>query len=109
MKKIVLFSLCLVVGLVFSQLLPDILGNNYDNFKLVSGLTLSVALSFIMINVGREFDLDKKKWRSYSLDYYVAMMTAALPWIFVAVYYMWLMPDGMFGNWDAWKNILLLS
>jgi hypothetical protein len=109
MKKIVLFSLCLVVGLVFSQLLPDILGNNYDNFKLVSGLTLSVALSFIMINVGREFDLDKKKWRSYSLDYYVAMMTAALPWIFVAVYYMWLMPDGMFGNWDAWKNNLLLS
>lgn len=109
MKKIVLFSLCLVVGLVFSQLLPDILGNNYDSFKLVSGITLSVALSFIMINVGREFDLDKQKWRSYSLDYYVAMMTAALPWIFVAVYYMWLMPDGMFWNWEAWKNNLLLS
>lgn len=109
MKKIVLFSLCLVAGLILSQLLPDILGNNYDNFKLVSGLTLSVALSFIMINVGREFDLDKNKWRSYSLDYYVAMMTAALPWIFVAVYYMTLIPEGLFWDWDAWKNNLLLS
>ena len=109
MKKIVIFSTCLVIGLVLSQLLPDVLDSSYDNFKSISGLTLSVALSFIMINVGREFDLDKKKWRSYSMDYYVAMMTAALPWIIVAVYYMSLMPEGMFWKWDAWKNNLLLS
>ncbi len=109
MKKIIFFSICLITGLTVSQLLPDILGGVYDNFRLVAGLTLSVALSYIMINVGREFELDKKQWRSYSMDYYVAMMTAALPWIFVATYYMYLMPKGMFWNWDAWKDNLLLS
>lgn len=109
MKKIIFFSICLITGLTVSQLLPDILGGAYDNFRFVAGLTLSVALSYIMINVGREFELDKKQWRSYSMDYYVAMMTAALPWIFVATYYMYLMPKGMFWNWDAWKDNLLLS
>lgn len=109
MKKIIFFSICLITGLTFSQMLPDILGGTYDNFRFVAGLTLSVALSYIMINVGREFELDKKQWRSYSLDYYVAMMTAALPWIFVATYYMYLMPEGLFWNWDAWKDNLLLS
>jgi len=109
MKKIVLFSICLVTGLVISQLLPEMLGSVYPDFRMVAGLMLSVALSFIMINVGREFELNKKQWRSYSMDYYVAMMTAALPWLFVAFYYMLLMPEGMFGNWDAWKDNLLLS
>lgn len=109
MKKIVLFSFCLVTGLIVSQLLPQILGDVYPDFRMVAGLMLSVALSFIMINVGREFELNKKQWRSYSKDYYVAMMTAALPWLFVAFYYMLLMPEGMFGNWDAWKDNLLLS
>lgn len=109
MKKIVLFSICLVTGLVVSQLLPEILGSIYTDFRMVAGLMLSVALSFIMINVGREFELNKKQWRTYSMDYYVAMMTAALPWLFVAFYYMLLMPEGMFGNWDAWKDNLLLS
>ena len=110
MKKILIFSLCLLSGLALSQFLPKALGAEvYPGFSAVAKFTLSVALAFIMINVGREFELDKKQWRSYSLDYYVAMMTAALPWIFVAVYYMALMPKGMFGNWDAWKENLLLS
>ena len=109
MKKIIFFSIFLVTGLVFSQILPDILGDVYSGFRTIAVLTLSVALSFIMINVGREFELNKKQWRSYSKDYYVAMMTAALPWLFVAVYYMFLMPEGMFWDWDAWKENLLLS
>lgn len=109
MKKIVIFSICLVTGLIVSQILPDMLGEGYQGFRFVNGMALSVALSFIMINVGREFELDKKQWRSYGKDYYIAAMTAALPWIFVAVYYMTLMPDGKFWDGDAWKNNLLLS
>lgn len=109
MKKVIVFSICLITGLVFSQLLPEIFNSSYDGFRSWMGIALSVALSYIMINVGREFDLDKKLWRSYTLDYYVAMMTAALPWVFVAVYYMFLMPSGALGNWEAWKNNLLLS
>ena len=62
-----------------------------------------------MINVGREFELDKTKWRSYAADYFIAMATAAVPWIMVAFYYMFLLPADLFGNWDAWKENLLLS
>ncbi|MDD3195359.1 MAG: sodium:proton antiporter [Paludibacter sp.] len=109
MRKIVLFSLFLITGLIFSQLLPDMLGASYPDVRKIAGITLSVALSFIMINVGREFELNKKEWRSYSLDYYVAMVTAALPWLMITVYYMFLMPKGMFWDWEAWKENLLLS
>ncbi|MBN2765565.1 MAG: sodium:proton antiporter [Paludibacteraceae bacterium] len=109
MKKIIIFSICLVTGLIISQILPDLLGGDYGSFRSVNGLLLSVALSFIMINVGREFELDKSQWRTYRTDYFVAMITAAAPWLLVAVYYMWLMPEGMFWDWGAWKSNLLLS
>lgn len=33
----------------------------------------------------------------------------AVPWIMVAFYYMFLLPADLFGNWDAWKENLLLS
>lgn len=109
MKKIIIFSICLVTGLIISQILPDLLGGDYGSFRSVNGLLLSIALSFIMINVGREFELDKSQWRSYRTDYFVAMITAAAPWLLVAVYYMWLMPEGMFWDWESWKANLLLS
>lgn len=109
MKKIVFFSIFLLVGLVTSQLLPGLLGDGYPDFRRLSLLILSIALSFIMIHVGREFELNKKEWRSYTKDYYVAMITAAMPWILVAVYYMLLLPEGMMNNWDAWTDTLLLS
>ena len=109
MKKIILFSVFLVTGLVLSQMMPEIAGESYKTFRFINGILLSVALSFIMINVGREFELDKSKWRSYRTDYFVAMVAAAAPWFLVAFYYMFLMPDGQFWNWDAWKSNLLLS
>jgi len=74
-----------MIGLVLSQVLPGVLGNNYESLEVVTGVLLYVALSFIMINVGREFVLDKTKWKSYVKDYFVAMGTAALPWIFVVI------------------------
>jgi hypothetical protein len=109
MKKIVLFSVCLIAGLLLSQFMPEITGESYYGFRFVNGLLLSVALSFIMINVGREFELEKNKMRSYGTDYLVAMITAAAPWLMVAFYYMWLMPEGYFWDWDSWKSNLLLS
>jgi len=110
MRKIIVFSLCLITGLIISQLLPGMLGDAfYPDFSTAVKLILSVALAYIMINVGREFELDKKQWRSYSKDYYVAMMTAALPWLFVAFYYMSLLPENLFWDWEAWKENLLLS
>lgn len=110
MKKVLLFSFFLVVGLIVSQLLPDWAGANYSLVKGVSNTFLFVCLAFIMINVGREFEIDKSRWKSYTEDYFIAMATAAFPWILVALYYMFvLLPSMYWGEWDAWKENLLLS
>ena len=110
MKKILLFSFFLMLGLVVSQFLPAMVGEGYSSVKTISNTLLYVCLAFIMINVGREFEMDKSRWRSYTEDYFIAMATAAFPWIFVALYYMFvLLPDIYWNSGEAWKENLLLS
>lgn len=110
MKKVLLFSFFLMGGLVVSQMLPEWAGTNYSLVKNISNTFLFVCLAFIMINVGREFEIDKSRWKSYTEDYFIAMATAAFPWIMVALYYMFvLLPSMYWGSWDAWKENLLLS
>lgn len=110
MKKILLFSFFLVTGLVVSQFLPSMVGESYATVKTLSNTLLYICLAFIMINVGREFEMDKTRWRSYTEDYFIAMATAAFPWIFVALYYMFvLLPDIYWSSGEAWKENLLLS
>ena len=110
MRKIVLFSLFLILGLVCSQSLPIAFGiEKFNAAKPALDVMLYVCLAFIMINVGREFELDKSRWRSYTADYFIAMVTAAAPWLLICFYYMWLLPDDLFTSWDAWKENLLLS
>ncbi|MFI3280209.1 MAG: sodium:proton antiporter, partial [Rikenellaceae bacterium] len=92
MKKVLSFSLFLLCGLIASQLLPGALGESFDSIKdYVLTPLLYICLSFIMINVGREFEVDKSHWRSYTADYFIAMATAALPWLLVAVYYIFVL------------------
>ncbi len=112
MRKVYTFSFLLIIGLVLSQILPNLLGGNYTTFKEVTDALLYISLAFIMINVGREFELNKKQWRSYTVDYGVAMGAAAFPWIFVALYYLFAVaPPEMriWENGDAWKETFLLS
>lgn len=110
MNKILSFSLYLILGLVVSQFLPSLSGENYDIIKATSGILLYICLGFIMINVGREFTIDKTKWKSYAADYFIAMVTAALPWLLVALYYVIvLLPSEHWYSWDVWKENLLLS
>lgn len=110
MKKILLFSFFLVTGLVVSQFLPSMVGESYATVKTLSNTLLYICLAFIMINVGREFEMDKTRWKSYTEDYFIAMATAAFPWIFVALYYMFvLLPDIYWSSGEAWKENLLLS
>ena len=110
MKKILLFSFFLVIGLVVSQFLSAMVGENYSMVKTISNTLLYVCLAFIMINVGREFEMDKTRWKSYTEDYFIAMATAAFPWIFVALYYMFvLLPEIYWSSGEAWKENLLLS
>lgn len=110
MRKVLSFSLFLMAGLLASQLLPGLLGDRYAAFKTGSDTLLYVCLAFIMINVGREFEIDKSRWKSYAGDYFIAMATAALPWLLIAFYYIFvLLPSDCWSSGDAWRENLLLS
>ena len=110
MKRVISFSLMLMIGLVLSQVLPMLLGESYAELKHLVEVALGICLAFIMINVGREFEIDKSNIRVYVKDYLVAMLAAALPWIFIAVYYIFaLMPQEWWGMGDTWKETLLLT
>ena len=100
----------LMLGLVLSQVLPMLMGEAYGELKHMVEVMLGICLAFIMINVGREFEIDKTNVRVYVKDYLVAMLAAALPWIFIAVYYIFmLMPHEWWGMGETWKETLLLT
>ena len=110
MKKIILFSLFLLLGLTGSQTLPSLLGTeHFAHIKPFFDGMLYVCLAYIMINVGREFELEKSKWKSYTADYFIAMATAAVPWLLICGYYVFLMPAEYRFDWETWKETLLLS
>lgn len=110
MKKIILFSVFLLLGLAGSQVFPIILGPEiHAHLKPFFDVMLYICLAFIMINVGREFELDKTKWKSYTEDYFIAMATAAVPWLLICGYFILLMPVQYRLDWGAWKETLLLS
>lgn len=104
MKKVFLFSIFLLCGLLFSQVLPSVLGDVYSVLSGVTKWLMFICLAFIMINVGREFELNKTKWRSYTTDYFIAMATAAVPWLLIAFYYIFFLDTGL-----SWQNNLLIS
>ena len=111
MRKVLSFSVFLVAGLVLSQSLPVLVGTEgIGAVRTVANILLYVCLSFIMINVGREFEVDKSRWKSYTQDYFIAMATAAMPWFLIALYYVFvLLPPEFWNSWEVWKENLLLS
>lgn len=110
MRKVLSFSVFLIIGLLLSQFLPVLAGNGYGAVKTIANILLYICLGFIMINVGREFEVDKSRWKSYTEDYFIAMATAAMPWLLIALYYVFvLLPPEFWNNWEAWKENLLLS
>jgi hypothetical protein len=110
MRKVLSFSVFLMIGLLVSQFLPGVVGDGYATIKSVSNVFLYICLGFIMINVGREFEVDKTRWRSYAEDYFIAMATAAMPWFLIAIYYVFvLLPPEYWNSWEGWKENLLLS
>ncbi len=110
MKKVLSFSAMLMLGLVLSQVLPGALGTSFEPTREAVEMLLGVCLAFIMINVGREFEVDKSNVKVYAKDYLVAMLAAALPWILIACYYIFvLMPSEWCASGTVWKETLLLS
>lgn len=107
-KKVLLFSTLLLVGLIGSQWLPGVIGAEYTVIGYFVRILTMIALSFIMIRVGYEFDIDKSNLRRYGWDYAVAATAAAFPWVFVALYFIFvLLPPDFWGTLAAWQESLL--
>lgn len=108
MKNIIIFSGFLLIGLVLSQLLPMLISaHSYEGVAHTIKILTTVALGFIMIRVGYEFDIDKSRLKSYGWDYVVAATAATFPWLFVAIYFVFIISDASFIN--IWKESLLVS
>ncbi|BAX54418.1 hypothetical protein PDPUS_1_03044 [Photobacterium damselae subsp. piscicida] len=109
MRKVIVYSLLLIIGLFGSQLLPNIF-THYNQLQPLIMISTMTALSYIMINVGREFEIDKNNLKQYRWDYIVAMTTATFPWIAVVVYFIFvLFPAELWTNADAWKETLVIG
>jgi Kef-type K+ transport system membrane component KefB len=110
MKKVALYSGLLLAGLALSQLLPPQMGDALDAYSTVVRLLVMFGLSFIMIHVGYEFDIDKSNVRQYGWDYVVAATAAAFPWIFCCLYFVFvLLPETTWSLAGIWKESLLAS
>lgn len=110
MKKVLIYSLLLVLGLIGSQFLDrsDTAGLEMKVFDTAVTLLTMAALSFIMIHVGYEFEIDKSRPRQYVWDYVVAGTAAAFPWVFCALYFIYVMaPPELWNHPDLWKEALL--
>ncbi|GIW76047.1 MAG: hypothetical protein KatS3mg104_1110 [Phycisphaerae bacterium] len=106
MKKVLIYSLLLVAGLVISQ----IFASSLEPFRDLIVFATMLALSYIMIHVGYEFDIDKSNPRQYLVDYGVAFTAATFPWFFCTLYFVFVMaPSGLWGYPDLWKETLLAA
>ena len=103
-KKVVIYSLLLIVGLVGSQFLSP------DSTGIRTGIQLATmaALAFIMIHVGYEFEMDKSRPRQYAWDGFVAFVAASLPWLLCALYFVFVMaPSADWGKLWTWEQAFL--
>ena len=72
-----MFCTNLFAGLILGQVCAETMpADVYSTWKHVVKIVTMFHLSYIMINVGFEFELDKTKLSSYAVDYLVAMTAA---------------------------------
>ena len=108
MNKVLAYSLLLVAGLVGSQVVPPLMGELWPGASLVIRLGTMVALAFIMIHVGYEFEIDRSRPKAIALDYGIAATAAAFPWVFVPLYFVLVLgPVGAWHDLESWKPALL--
>jgi Kef-type K+ transport system membrane component KefB len=105
---VLLFSTLLLLGLLASQWLPGVVGSAYATIGDVIRIMTMAGLSFIMIRVGYEFDIDKSSLKQYGWDYAVAFTAASFPWVFVTLYFVFvLLPPDVWSSLAAWQETLL--
>jgi Kef-type K+ transport system membrane component KefB len=102
MKRVLIFSFLLILGLIASQYVAGV------SLRTLLNVATLICLSFVMIHVGIEFEIDRTRLRSYAWDYFVAFTAATLPWIFCALYFVYSFehqPTGL----ELWLEVLLLA
>ncbi len=105
MRKVLIYSLLLIIGLIVSQIMPQ-----SAMVSTVIKVATMFALSFIMIHVGYEFEVDKKNPKQYAWDYLVAATAAGFPWIFCAFYFIFAMsPAELWSYGDLWREAFFES
>lgn len=110
MQRVVFLMFFLIVGLILSQVVPLFFGELSSGALMIRQILTMSLLSFIMIEVGREFEIDLKNKKKYIVDYGVAATAATFPWIFVFVYfYFFLMPDHSASGKPLWIEALLAA
>ncbi len=82
MYRVLIYSGLLLAGMGLSQAF------SLSAWQLFLHTVTMICLSYIMVEVGLEFVIDKSRVRSYAVDYWIAATAAAFPWIFCAVYFM---------------------
>ena len=104
-RTMIVFTVNLLLGLVIGQTVGSSASSGFRHAwdEAVGAFTM-FCLSYIMINVGYEFDIDKAHIRKYVKEYLIAMTAAGFPWVFVALYFMF-MP----GISLVWKEALLAA
>jgi Kef-type K+ transport system membrane component KefB len=109
LKKVLIFSVLLIAGLLLSQYLEVIIGDSHLAGEVIRILTM-IMLGFIMIHVGYEFEIDRTKLKSYGFDYLVAATTAAFPWILCALYFvLFFFDSAQWDSFDTWALALLIG
>lgn len=108
MRKVLAFSILLILGMAGSQLAPAWAPEAWLALRPWLTAATMLCLAFLMIHVGYEFDIDRSNLRPYGIDYAIAATAAAFPWIFCAVYFVVVMGGpGSLTSWETWKEALL--
>lgn len=81
MVIVIVYSLLLLAGIFVSQAV------NLIPIREQVSLLTTICLSYIMVEVGLEFTLQKDRLKQYAVDFFVATMAASLPWILCAGYF----------------------
>jgi Kef-type K+ transport system membrane component KefB len=106
MRKVALYSILLLAGLVGSQVLAAV--HPPHAVERAINLATMFALSFIMVHVGYEFEIDAARPMRYAWDYFVAATAAVLPWILCALYFLLVMsPRQQWRSAETWEAALL--
>lgn len=94
MKRTGILIFLLVIGLLLSQVLTLFIETIPEWYSYSRNFLTMTLLAFIMIEVGREFEIDLKNKKQYAVDYGVAATAAAFPWLLVTGYFIFfLMPE----------------